>query len=91
MARQICENCHFQRALKSCSGHLRLKILAASCFSHFFGQDKRTHSFSKTGEAFKVAKCHVTAARVSARIARTDARSVTSPIFTQNGVSCLTD
>ena len=71
----------FQWALPSCSGHLRIKILAASCFSHFFGQDKRTtgacHSISNTGEAFKVMKCHVTAARVSARIARTDARSVT--------------
>ena len=32
----------FQRALKLCSGHFRLKILAASCFSHFFGQDNRT-------------------------------------------------
>ena len=75
--------------------HFRLKILAASCSSHFFGQDKRTpgacRSISKTGKAFKVVKCHVTAARVSARIARTDARSVTRPIFTQNGVSCLTD
>ena len=81
MARQSCENGHFQRALKSCSGHFRLKILAASCSSHFFEQDKRTpgacRSFSKTGEAFKVVKCHVTAARVSARGARIVARSVT--------------
>ena len=71
----------FQWALHSCFGHFGLKILAASCSSHFFGQDKRItgacRSISNTGEAFKVVKCHVTAARVSARIARTDARSVT--------------
>ena len=81
MARRICENGHFERALKSCSGHFRLKILAASCSSHFFGQDERTpgacRSISKTRETFKVVRCHVTAARVSARIARTDARIVT--------------
>ena len=64
MARQSFENGHFQRALKSCSGHFRLKILAASCSSHFFGQDKRTpgacRSISKTGEVFKVVRRHVT-------------------------------
>ena len=31
----------FQWVLPSCSGHFRIKILAASCSSHFFGQDKR--------------------------------------------------
>ena len=78
----------FQRALKSCSGHFRLKTLAASCFSHFFGQDKRTpgacHSISKTGDAILCKNRSRDAARDSARDARTDARSshVTFQYFT---------
>ena len=82
-------------ALQSCSGHFRLKILAASCFSHFFGQDKRTpgacRSISKTGDAILCKNRSRDAARVSARDARTDARSshVTFQIF--KGLSCLTD
>ena len=64
-------------------------------WQHFFRQDKRTpgacRSISKTGDAILCKNRSRDAARVSARAARTDARSshVTSHNFKR--LSCLTD